>query len=39
MLPLLSITIATLLAGSVATFVSGARARWVALGVSVVFIL
>ena len=39
MLPLLSLTILTLLVGTVATFFAGSRARWVALGVSVVFLL
>jgi NADH-quinone oxidoreductase subunit M len=35
---LISIVLATLLAGTVATFFSGARARWVALGTSAVFL-
>ncbi|HYK94081.1 MAG TPA: NADH-quinone oxidoreductase subunit M [Thermoplasmata archaeon] len=39
MLPWLSITLATLALGTVATFLSGRLARWVALGVSVVFLV
>ena len=38
MLPLLSITLATLLVGTVATFAAGARARWVALATAAVFV-
>ncbi len=38
MLPILSLVLVTLLAGTVATFLAGARARWVALGVSAVFL-
>lgn len=38
-LPLLSLTLATLLVGTLLTFVSRDRARWVALGTSVVFLL
>lgn len=38
MLPLLSITLATLVLGAVATFLSGERARWTALATSVVFL-
>jgi len=38
MLPLLSIVLATLLLGTVATFLAGTRARWVALATSVVFL-
>ena len=38
MLPLLSIVLATLTVGTVATFAAGARARWVALGTAVVFL-
>ena len=38
MLPLLSIVLATLLAGTGATFLAGARARWVALGTSLAFL-
>jgi proton-translocating NADH-quinone oxidoreductase chain M len=38
MLPLLSIILATLLVGTVGTFLAGARARWVALGASAVFL-
>jgi proton-translocating NADH-quinone oxidoreductase chain M len=38
MLPFLSIILATLLVGTVATFFSGARARWVALGTTAVFL-
>ncbi len=37
MLPLLSIVLATLLAGTAATFFAGTRARWVALATSSVF--
>ncbi len=38
MLPILSLVLVTLLVGTVATFLAGARARWVALGVSAVFL-
>ena len=38
MLPLLSIVIATLAIGTVATFAAGSRARWVALATSAVFL-
>jgi proton-translocating NADH-quinone oxidoreductase chain M len=38
MFPLLSVVLATLLAGTVATFFAGARARWVALATSLVFL-
>ena len=38
MLPILSLTIATLLVGTVATFFAGSRARWVALATSLVFL-
>ncbi len=38
MLPLLSLVLVTLLVGTVATFLAGNRARWVALGTSVVFV-
>ena len=38
MVPLISLALATLLVGTVATFAAGARARWVALGTSVVFL-
>jgi proton-translocating NADH-quinone oxidoreductase chain M len=37
-LPLLSIILATLFAGTVATFVSGRLARWAALGTSIAFL-
>ena len=37
-LPIISITLATLLAGTVATFASGRAARYVALGTSVAFL-
>ncbi len=36
---LLTLVLATLLIGTVLTFLSGARARWVALGTSVVFLV
>ncbi len=39
MLPILSLTILTLLVGTIATFVAGSRARWVALGVSAIFLV
>ena len=39
MWPILSFTILTLLVGTVATFFAGHRARWVALGVSAVFLV
>ncbi len=38
MLPLISIVLATLLLGTVGTFLAGSRARWVALGTSAVFL-
>ncbi|MCI4339372.1 MAG: NADH-quinone oxidoreductase subunit M [Thermoplasmata archaeon] len=38
MLPLLSIILATLLVGTVGTFLSGTKARWVALATSAVFL-
>jgi proton-translocating NADH-quinone oxidoreductase chain M len=38
MLPLISIVLATLLVGTAATFLAGARARWVALGTAGVFL-
>ncbi len=38
MIPLLSLVLVTLLAGTVGTFFAGARARWVALATSVVFL-
>lgn len=38
MLPLLSLVLATLLAGTVVTFLSGARARWAALATSFAFL-
>ncbi len=38
MLPLISLVLATLAVGTVATFLAGARARWVALGTSAVFL-
>ncbi len=38
MLPLISIVLATLLLGTVATFLAGARARWVALATSAIFL-
>ena len=38
MLPLISIVLATLAAGTAATFVAGTRARYVALGVSAAFL-
>ncbi len=37
-LPLISIVLATLAAGTLATFAAGRRARWVALGTSLVFV-
>jgi len=37
-LPLLSLLLATLLVGTVATFLSGTKARWTALAVSLVFV-
>ncbi len=37
-LPILSLTILTLLVGTVATFLAGSRARWVALATSAVFL-
>jgi NADH-quinone oxidoreductase subunit M len=39
MLPWISIVLATLAIGTVATFVSGARARWTALVVSAIFLV
>src|SRR5580658_1553769 len=39
MLPLISIILATLAVGTVATFFAGTKARWVALATSVVFLL
>ncbi|HZY91716.1 MAG TPA: NADH-quinone oxidoreductase subunit M [Thermoplasmata archaeon] len=39
MLPILSITLATMAGGTVATFLAGPRARWVALATSVAFLL
>ncbi|HXW66363.1 MAG TPA: NADH-quinone oxidoreductase subunit M [Thermoplasmata archaeon] len=39
MLPILSIILGSLAVGTVATFFAGARARWVALATSVVFLL
>ena len=36
--PIVSLTLATLLAGTLLTFASGKRARWVALATSVVFL-
>ncbi len=39
MLPLLSLTLATLLVGTLGTFFAGARARWVALATSILFLL
>ena len=39
MLPILSLTLATLAVGTVATFLSGTRARWTALATSFVFLL
>ncbi|MGI0071084.1 MAG: complex I subunit 4 family protein [Thermoplasmata archaeon] len=39
MLPVLSIVLATLAVGTVATFFAGSKARWVALGTSVLFLL
>ncbi len=39
MLPLISLILATLVLGTVATFFAGARSRWVALATSVVFLL
>src|SRR5271157_4756229 len=39
MIPLLSVIVATLAIGTVATFLSGARARWVALATTVVFLV
>jgi proton-translocating NADH-quinone oxidoreductase chain M len=39
MLPLISLTLVTLLAGTAATFFAGKQARWVALGTSVIFLL
>ena len=38
MLPLLSIVLATLVVGTVGTFLAGTRARWVALATSAVFL-
>ena len=38
MLPLISIVLATLLVGTVATFLAGTKARWVALATSAVFL-
>ena len=38
MLPLLSAILATLLLGTVGTFLAGGKARWVALGTSVAFL-
>ncbi len=38
MLPLISITLATLAAGTALTFVAGNRARWVALATSIAFL-
>ncbi len=38
MLPLLSILLVTLLAGTLATFAAGSRARWVALATSLAFL-
>ncbi len=38
MLPLLSIILASLLVGTVGTFFAGAKARWVALATSIVFL-
>jgi proton-translocating NADH-quinone oxidoreductase chain M len=38
MLPVISIILATLAVGTVATFLSGTKARWVALAVSAVFL-
>ncbi|HTZ61173.1 MAG TPA: NADH-quinone oxidoreductase subunit M [Thermoplasmata archaeon] len=38
MLPFLSIVLATLLVGTIATFAAGARARWVALATSIAFL-
>ncbi len=38
MLPLISIVLATLLAGTVATFLSGPKARWTALATSLAFL-
>ena len=38
MLPLISLILATLVVGTVATFFAGARSRWVALATSVVFL-
>jgi len=38
MLPLISLILATLAAGTVATLAAGARARWVALGTSALFL-
>ncbi len=39
MLPILSLLLLTLLSGTVATFVAGRFARWVALGTSILFLL
>jgi proton-translocating NADH-quinone oxidoreductase chain M len=39
MLPLISIILASLAVGTVATFAAGAKARWVALATSVVFLV
>jgi proton-translocating NADH-quinone oxidoreductase chain M len=38
MLPILSIVLATLLVGTAATFLSGARARWTALATAIAFL-
>ena len=38
MIPVVSLILASLLVGTVATFFAGARARWVALGTAVVFL-
>jgi len=38
MIPLISLVLATLLAGTAATFLAGARARWVALGTALAFL-
>ncbi|MFI5417523.1 MAG: NuoM family protein [Candidatus Lutacidiplasmatales archaeon] len=39
MLPIISITLGTLVIGTVLTFAGGERARWIALGTSVLFLL
>jgi hypothetical protein len=39
MLPLISTVLATLAIGTVATFLAGSKARWVALATSVVFLI